>query len=85
MSGRPARIKRFHDIMELIFSTQDEDIGCDECFRHIDRYVDMVRTGEDPAAVLPQVKRHLDQCGCCREEFEALIAILEAEMRSSSP
>lgn len=70
---------RFGDIMKIIFSTRDEDITCAECFDHIDEYVDMLRAGQEPEAVLPQVKSHLDQCSCCKHEFNALITILEAE------
>jgi hypothetical protein len=71
--------RRFNKIMRMIFSVQDrEEISCDECYEHIDQYVDMIRAGQDPAVVLPQVKDHLDQCCCCELEFNALITILEA-------
>lgn len=65
--------------MRTIFSAEDEDITCDECYEHVDRYVDMLRAGEDAATVLPKVKIHLEQCRCCESEFQAFIAILEAE------
>lgn len=66
----------------MIFSTEEEDITCDECYEHIDQYVDMLRAGEDAATVLPQVKIHLEQCRCCEAELRAFIAILEAETGS---
>lgn len=70
---------RFNKIMRVIFSAREgEDIGCDECYEHIDQYVDMIRTGQDPDTVLPQVRDHLNQCACCELEFRALITILEA-------
>lgn len=65
--------------MRTIFSAKDEDITCDECYEHIDQYVDMLRAGEDAATVLPKVKIHLEQCRCCESELQAFIAILEAE------
>jgi hypothetical protein len=71
--------RRFNKIMKMIFSVgEGEEISCDECYEHIDQYVDMIRAGQDPAAVLPQVKDHLDQCSCCELELNALITILEA-------
>jgi hypothetical protein len=71
--------KRFNKIVRMIFSAQDrEEIGCDECYDHIDQYVDMIRAGQDPASVLPQVRDHLNQCSCCELELNALITILEA-------
>jgi hypothetical protein len=66
-------------LMRTIFSAEEEDITCDECFEHIDQYVDMLRAGEDAATVLPKVKLHLEQCRCCESELQAFIAILEAE------
>jgi hypothetical protein len=66
-------------LMRTILSAEDDDITCDECYEHIDQYVDMLRAGEDSATVLPKVKAHLEQCRCCEAELEALIAILEAE------
>lgn len=65
--------------MKMIFSTEEEDITCAECFDHIDEYVDLLRSGQEPGAVLPQVKSHLDQCTCCEHEFNALITILETD------
>jgi hypothetical protein len=71
--------KRFTNIMRVIFSVREgEDIGCDECYEHIDQYVDMIRAGQDPDKVLPQIRDHLSQCVCCELEFRALITILEA-------
>lgn len=66
-------------LMRTILSAEDEDITCDECYEHIDQYVDMLRAGEDAATVLPKVKTHLEQCRCCESELRAFIAILEAE------
>ena len=69
-------------LMRTILSAEDEDITCDECYEHIDQYVDMLRAGENAATVLPKVKTHLEQCRCCESELQAFIAILEAETES---
>jgi hypothetical protein len=68
----------FTGLMKKIFTTQEDEITCDDCFDHIDQYVDLLQAGEDPAKVLPQVKQHLEMCQCCETEFKALITILEA-------
>lgn len=70
--------------MEIIFSVQEEDIDCEECGEHLDVYADKLRDGEEPEEILPSVERHLQQCGCCREEFEALLIMLEAESAEDS-
>jgi hypothetical protein len=66
-------------MMKAIFDVEEEEITCDECFEEVDRYVDMLRAGQDAASVLPHVKHHLDHCQCCHEELQALITILEAQ------
>jgi len=48
------------------------EIGCDECFEHIDRYVDLQVAGHDADAAVPGLRAHLDGCPACREEYESL-------------
>jgi hypothetical protein len=75
---KPAKL--FTEVMKAIFSTEEDEITCDACFEKIDRYVDMLRAGQDATAVLPHVKKHLDHCPCCQEELQALITILEKQV-----
>jgi hypothetical protein len=72
----------FKKIMLSLTMTQDEEIDCEECFNHMDHFADMLLKGEDPAAVMPLVKHHLDMCGDCHEEFEALCVALDACVNS---
>jgi hypothetical protein len=44
----------------------------------MDKFADMLREGEKPDNVLPLVKHHLDLCGDCNEEFQALYDALAA-------
>lgn len=83
-ASAPPNPKRFAGIMQMIFATRSEDITCDECFEHIDHYVELLQAGQDPTAILPQVKHHLEQCRCCEQEFHALIAILEGYAEASA-
>jgi predicted anti-sigma-YlaC factor YlaD len=63
---------RFERLLHNIYSTQEEEISCTECFDLISGYVDLEFTDGNPAAVMPQVHQHLGQCRACREEYEAL-------------
>jgi len=60
-------------------TTRPDEIGCDECFEQLDRFVEMVLNGEDATAVMPLVQDHLDRCKACREEYEALLAALRPQ------
>jgi hypothetical protein len=61
-----------------IMTTRPDEIGCDECFEQMDRFVDMELDGKDAAAAMPLVQDHLNRCQDCREEYEALLAALRA-------
>jgi hypothetical protein len=82
----PARIQRgaklesqmVKRLVRAVMSTRPDEIGCDECFEQLDRFVEMKLTGKNPAEAMPLVQDHLDRCGECREEFEALMMALRA-------
>ena len=61
-----------------IVTTRPDEIGCDECFEQLDRFVEVTLAGRNAAEAMPLVQDHLDRCGDCREEFEALLAALQA-------
>jgi hypothetical protein len=55
-------------ILRLLGSSEPE-IGCDECFAQLDRYVELV----------PGLRAHLVGCPACAEEHESLRALLELD------
>jgi hypothetical protein len=61
-----------------IVTTRPDEIGCDECFEQLDRFVEMTLAGKNAAEAMPLVQDHLERCDDCREEFEALLAALRA-------
>jgi hypothetical protein len=61
-----------------IITTRPDEIGCDECFEQLDRFVEMKLAGKNAAEAMPLVQDHLERCQCCREEFEALLTSLQA-------
>ena len=52
------------------------EIGCDECFEELDRYVDLEARGDDADATVPGLRAHLEGCPACREEYESLHALV---------
>jgi hypothetical protein len=66
------------EMVQDILSTRPDEIGCDECFEQLDRFVDMTLAGKNAAEAMPLVQDHLERCRDCRQEFEALLAALRA-------
>ena len=76
---------RFEKWLQNIYHTQDEEISCTVCFERISGYVEVEMSGEDPAARMPQVRQHLDQCTACREEYEILRDLARTENEGALP
>ena len=65
-------------LVAMAMSTSADEIGCDEFFEQMDRFVELGLNGEDVAALMPLMQDHLDRCGDCREEYEALQRALQS-------
>ncbi len=75
MKLEPATLKR---MVRNVLTTRPDEIGCDECFEQLDLFVEMTLAGKNAAEAMPRVQDHLERCRDCREEFEALLAALQA-------
>jgi hypothetical protein len=73
-----------HKLVESIFTVhEDEEYGCEDCGCHVDTLAELVAAGADLSRLLPAVQEHLRCCSDCREEFEALVAIIQAQSTGS--
>jgi hypothetical protein len=63
-------------LLRVVANTRSEEIGCEECFEKLDRFAEQKLNGKNAEEAMPLVKEHLDRCGECREEFEALLEVL---------
>ena len=57
----------------------EAEVGCDECFDVLDRYVELELAGADAEAAIPGLRAHLSGCSACREEHESLRALVGGE------
>jgi hypothetical protein len=62
--------------LERLLGPRGPEVGCDECFDLLDRYVELELAGEDADARIPGLAAHLRGCPACREEHEGLRALL---------
>ncbi len=52
-------------------------MSCDDCFDHLDEYIDMPRTNDTDW--LPAMTSHLSTCQACREEVESLLVLIDSD------
>lgn len=55
------------------------ELGCEECFAELDRYVELDLAGLEPNRHVPGMRAHLEGCPACAEDFRSLKVLLEAE------
>jgi len=65
-------------VAHMLAVTEPGELSCDEVFAVLDEFADRVRAGENPASFMPLVEKHLAMCPDCRDEYEALLRMLEA-------
>lgn len=71
----------FEQMLGRLLGPASSEIGCDECFEQLDRYVDLELAGDDADAALPGPRPHLNGCPACSEEHESLLALASGKRR----
>ena len=69
--------------LERLLGPTTPEVGCDECFDRLDEFVELELDGLDADAAVPGLRAHLDGCPACREEHDALIALVAQERRET--
>ena len=62
-----------------LLGPKEPEIGCDECFEELDRYVELELAGADADTAVPGLRAHLSGCPACREEHDSLLALVSGE------
>ena len=68
---------REREVLKAVLGPAGPELGCDECFDELDRYVELELAGADADAAVPGMRAHLEGCPACREEHESLRALVE--------
>jgi len=64
------------ELLRRALRTRSDEIGCETCYEKLDQFVEMELKGKDAAQALPLIKRHMELCSGCSEEYQALITAL---------
>jgi anti-sigma factor RsiW len=63
-------------LVEGLLGPDGPELTCDECFRELDRYVELELADEAADARVPGMAEHLQGCPACAEEHASLVALL---------
>jgi hypothetical protein len=72
-----------NDPVRRLLGPKEPEIGCDACFEHLDRYVEIEVAGRDPDVAVPGMAAHLEGCPACSEEHDSLVALLRSSPTGS--
>jgi len=74
---RPPNPAVMESLLRMVARTQQHEISCDEVYAVLDQFAEAVSRGENPLVFMPLVRQHLDMCPDCREEYEAILRMLQ--------
>jgi hypothetical protein len=66
-------------LLSRLLGPAGPELTCDECFAHLDRYVELELSGADADKAIPGLRAHLEGCPACREDHEALLDYVRSE------
>jgi len=64
-------------IVRMLGLTADREFNCSECLQHVSEYAESQLANRPADEVITRVEQHLALCPECREEYEALLKILQ--------
>jgi hypothetical protein len=73
---------RTADLLGRLLGPPGPELTCEECFEHLDRYVELELDGQDADAAVPGMQAHLEGCPACHEDHDSLAALLASQPES---
>jgi hypothetical protein len=73
-----------HRIVARLTGPAGTEVGCEQCFEELDRYVELELAGADAEAAIPGMQAHFEGCSACAEDHESLRALLASQPREDS-
>jgi len=67
--------------LERILGPAEPETTCEQCFQHLDRYLELELAGADADAAVPGLRAHLEGCPACHEDHDRLVAYVSSEQR----
>jgi hypothetical protein len=76
---------RLTDLLGGLLGPPGPELTCEECFEHLDRYVEIELSGRDADAAVPGMQAHLQGCPACAEDHDSLHALVSSEQEPHQP
>ncbi len=71
--------QRVGDLLGGLLGSSGPELTCEECFEHLDRYVELELANDDADIRVPGMRAHLQGCPACGEDHDSLRALVASE------
>ena len=75
--------EQIQTLVGLITTTKQDPLSCDDCFGQIGEFAEKALEGVELSEGMKAIQRHLEQCPCCKGQYEALLDALHEIKRSA--
>jgi hypothetical protein len=65
--------------LRRVLGPAEPELGCEECFEQLDRYVELELAGAHADQAIPGMRAHFGGCPACREDYLSLRALISGE------
>jgi hypothetical protein len=77
--------RRLTDLLGGLLGPAGPELTCEECFDHLDRYVELELSGQDADIAIPGMQEHLQGCPACAEDHDSLHALVGSDKQAPQP
>ncbi len=71
-------IEQINGLLGMISSVESDEIDCGGCFGQIAEFAEFHLSHKEIPEAMKSIEMHLQQCLCCKDEFNALLKGLQA-------
>jgi hypothetical protein len=72
------------NVLRALLGPEGPELSCEECFEHLDRYVELELAGANADAAIPGMRAHLQGCPACHEDHDSLRSFVSSDASESS-
>jgi hypothetical protein len=66
-------------LIARLLGPAEPELTCEQCFDHLDEYVELSLSGADADGQVPGMRAHLEGCPACAEEAASLRALIASD------
>ena len=74
----PLSDDQINKLLAMIANTTADSLDCDSCSNLLAQFAEIRLQSKEIPDAMREVETHLEQCGCCQDEFSALLDGLRA-------